>query len=226
MSQRGKIWKTDLAQELSWNHHLTSSGHSLCCSWGCVQLPEYQVVLSWLLSLQGFKQLSTDTERFGLCAYSCLFNVTSISLYFPVLCYTYGCSLETNISLTESACANLSHLYKTMWQDSSWNPLPQYCYFTCLKILWLAWMIWKIILTFSNKLLSSLLYTGMEPKPTCRARKAGIKPRELLVMPVKVVDPLAGFWMLYKEVTFIYCKLKPLGEVGQRELEVVTGEKF
>lgn len=62
----------------------------------------------------------------------------------------------------------------------------------------------------------------MEPEPTCRARKAGGKSRELLVMPVKVVDPLAGFWMLYKEVTLIHYKLKPLGEVGQRELEVVT----
>lgn len=45
-------------------------------------------------------------------------------------------------------------------------------------------------------------------------------------MPLKVVEPLVGFWMLYKEVTFIHYKLNPLGEVGQRELEVVTGEKF
>lgn len=208
----------------SWDEIITSPPLGiLCVALGAVSnFPSVRWFFHGCFSLQGCKQPSTDTERFGLCAYSYLFSVASISLHLPVLCYTYRCSLETSVSLTESGCTNLSHLCKTMWQGSSWNPLPQYCYFTCLKILWLLWMIWKIRLTFSNKLLSSLLHTGMEPEPACRARKAGGKSRELLVMPVKVVDPLAGFWMLYKEVTLIHYKLKPLGEVGQRELEVVT----
>lgn len=91
-----------------------------------------------------------QTKR-GLCAYAGLFNVTLISRHLPVLCYTYGCSFQTNISLTESACANLIRLYETMWQDSPWNPLPQYCCFTYLKILWQPLMIWKITSTFSSK---------------------------------------------------------------------------
>lgn len=37
-------------------------------------------------------------------------------------------------------------------------------------------------------------------------------------MPIKAVDPLAGFWMLYKKVTFIHYRLKPLGEVGQERV--------
>lgn len=39
-----------------------------------------------------------------------------------------------------------------------------------------------------------LLHTGMDPEPTCRARKAGTKSRGLLVMPAEVLDLLEGFW--------------------------------
>lgn len=152
--------------------------------------------------------------------------MTSISLCLPVFCYTYGCSLETNIWLTESACTDLIHLYKTMWQDSAWNPLPQYCYFTYLKILWLPWTVWKIMLTFSNKLLSSLLHTGMEPEANLQSQEGWHKIQRAFSNASqgcrafsRILDALWGSY-------FYSYKLKHLGEVGQRELEVVTGEKF
>lgn len=158
--------------------------------------------------------------------------MTSISLYLPVLCCTYGCSLETNISLTESACTNLIHLYKTMWQDSLWNPLPQYCYFTYLKILWLPWMVWKILLTFRNELLSAQLQARPSahrdgPRANLQSQEGWYKIQGAFSNASRGCRPFRRvLGLLYKEVTFVDYKLRPLGEVGQRELEVVTGEKL
>lgn len=49
-----------------------------------------------------------------------------------------------------------------------------------------------------------LLHTGMDSEPACRARKAGTKSREFLVMLVEVVDPLGGFWRCFIRKLLLY----------------------
>lgn len=69
------------------------------------------------------------------------------------------------------------------------------------------------------------MHTGIDrPRPILQSKEGQYKSQGSIVMPIEHKLLLVGFWMLYKGVSFIPYKLRLLGEVGQRELEMVAGE--